>query len=243
MTAVYAIVIVLALVVILMAMLIAGLLRSHAEILRKLEALGMGADDHDHRGSLSITAKPDRKPPSSLPGISGVDPDGQPVTLSPTLGSHSALIAFLSTSCSSCTVFWENLDQPEMVFGGRTHRVIVATMGPNDESPTRAASLRRGKADVVMSTQAWEDYEVPGAPYFVVADPADGILGEGSADTFQALVGFLEDSLNDRRWDEATAARPPGGDREDRIDRELRAAGLEPNDERLHHKAGDFNDA
>jgi hypothetical protein len=239
-TAVYAIVIALSLIVIFMAMLVVGLLRSHAAILRKLESLGAGLDD-DHRGTLAISERPPSAQPANARSIVGVDPDGDPVAISLTVGDEPVLIAFLSTSCSSCTVFWERLDRAEMVFGDRPHRVVIATLGPDEESPTRAKALQRGDADVVMSSQAWESYEVPGAPYFVIADPKEGVLGEGSAETFDALAQFLEDSTNDLAWDRRRARDSSGADREDRIDRELRQAGIRPDDPRLHHQPGEID--
>ncbi len=238
MTGVYSTVIGLGLLVLLLGMLVVGLLRSHAEILRKLDSLGAGLDDDSIDGGhrLTLTRKEEA---AGAPNIVGVNPDGESVAISPGVGRSPLLLAFLSTSCSSCTVFWEGLNRAEMTFGGRDHRVLITTLGPDEESPTRARSLLRGKADVVMSSEAWEAYGVPGAPYFVLTDPTDGIIGEGSAENFDALTTFLSDSSNDRQWDRD---RVSGADRADRIDRELRAAGIEPGDPRLHHNHGDIEE-
>jgi hypothetical protein len=94
-----------------------------------------------------------------------------------------------------------------------------------------------------MSSQAWEEYEVPGAPYFVVTDPELGVVGEGSAETFEALLTFLHDSSNDRSWDQRFSDAESGPDRADRIDRDLRDAGIHPGDPRLHHNPGEIDDA
>lgn len=240
MTAVYGIIIALSLIVFFMGMLLVGLLRSHAAILRKLESLGAGLDE-DHRGSLTISTRPGTAQPENARSIVGINPEGDPVAISPAAGDEPVLIAFLSTSCSSCTVFWERLDRSAMIFGDRRHRVVIATLGPDEESPTRAKALQRGDADVVMSSQAWEQYEVPGAPYFVISDPIDGLLGEGSAETFEALAQFLEDSTKDLAWNRRQGRTESGADREDRIDRELRKAGIEPDDPRLHHTRGEID--
>ncbi|MEX1094239.1 MAG: hypothetical protein WEF28_13945 [Acidimicrobiia bacterium] len=231
-------VIALAVVVGLLALLVVGLLRSHAEILRKLDSLGAGVEiaggGHVHEDQLKLSPGP-RAAQGATPDLIGVNPDGEPVAVSTSVGTEPLLVAFLSTTCSSCTVFWENLDGSERYFGGIRHRVVIATLGADEESPTRAQSLVRGQADVVMTSQGWADFEVPGAPYFAVIDPARGIVGEGSATTYQALEEFLVDSTNDSKWDRRRAQKDRTGiERESRIDEELRAAGIEPGDPRLY---------
>ena len=108
----------LGLIVLLLGLLVAGLLRSHAEILRKLESLGAGIDVGGHRDEAGheLTLSPTRRVAGAAPDIAGVNPDGEPVVVSTTVGEDPLLIAFLSTTCSSCTMFWENLDQPTRTF-------------------------------------------------------------------------------------------------------------------------------
>lgn len=243
MTAVWGALVALAIVVGLLGLLVVGLLRSHAAILKQLEQLGAGlGDDHrhgeeDHRLELG----PSRSARSGVPDIAGLSPDGEPLVVSTTVGTDPTLVAFLSTSCSSCTVFWEGLDQDAMAFGDRRHRVVIATLGEDEESPTRAQALARGSADVVMSSAAWSDFQVPGAPYFVLLDPSRGVIGEGSASTFEALERFLSDAANDRRWDERRANKSRAdAEREARVDDELRAAGIEPGDQRLYPRPGEI---
>ena len=48
-----------------------------------------------------------------------------------------------------------------------------------------------------MSSQAWADYEVPGAPYFVLVDGA--MRGEGVATTWHALASLVGDAIEDQR--------------------------------------------
>ena len=55
-----------------------------------------------------------------------------------------------------------------------------------------------------MSSQAWLDYEVPGAPYFVLAGRA--ILGEGVAGAWPALASLVRDAIEEEH--EAGAALP-----------------------------------
>ncbi len=239
MTAVYAVILAMGVVILLLTLVMVGILRSHAEILRKLDALGMGNDDgHAHENQLSLVAVTERR---SAADVSGISPDGEPVVVSIGSGTSPTLIAFLSTSCSSCEVFWENLDNSDQYFGGYKHRVLIVTRGEDEESPTRALGLRRGHADVIMSSGAWEEFDVPGAPYFAVVDPDKGLVGEGTATTFEALEEFLADSINDATWD---ARRSAGTEdpSEGRIDAELRAAGIEPGDPRLYPASQDFEE-
>jgi hypothetical protein len=225
----------LAVVVGLLGVLVVGLLRSHAEILRKLDSLGAAVgDDPGHAHDNQLTRVETRSTGST--DIVGVTPDGESVAVSLATGEDPTLVAFLSTSCSSCTEFWENLDASTRYFGGHRHRVLLVTLGADEESPTRAQSLRRGQADVVMSSEAWQQFEVPGAPYFIVVDSASGVVGEGSAQTFPALEEFLSDSSNDAKWDE----RQVRDDEDDRIDRDLRAAGIDPGDQRLYPEPGEL---
>jgi hypothetical protein len=86
-----------------------------------------------------------------------------------------------------------------------------------------------------MTSQGWKEFEVPGAPYFVMVDPARGVVGEGSAMTFSALEEFLDDSTSDQTWDRDRSRKSNAdAERENRIDRELRDAGIRPGDPRLY---------
>jgi hypothetical protein len=102
-----------------------------------------------------------------------------------------------------------------------------------------------------MSSQAWLDYEVPGAPYFVLAERA--ILGEGVASTWQALASLVSDAIEEEREAAAgpvpaatggaaglavtrvgTSSTPTGAARARRIDDTLAAGGIGPEHPSLH---------
>jgi hypothetical protein len=244
MTAVYAIVIALGLVVLLLGMLVVGLLRSHADILRRLESVGAGLEGmHDQgagaHGQITLTPRTVAKTVDRR--VTGVTPNGDPVVLSLAAGADPTLVAFLSTTCSTCTPFWEGLESSSMFFAGHRHRVVIVTLGESEESPTRAQSLAKPGVDVVMSSTGWSDFEVPGAPYFVLLEAGSGrVVGEGSAMTYESLQEFLTDATNDQRWDLSTN----GGEvsEESRIDAELRAAGILPGDPRLYHEKGEISE-
>ena len=237
MTGVYALVIGLAVIVALLGILVVGLLRSHADILRRLESVGAGLDgSHDHSSQITMTRRDTGAVAERT--VTGVTPDGEPVVVSLGAGTDPTLIAFLSTTCSTCTPFWEGLESSTMHFGGHRHRVLVVTLGESEESPTRAQSMAKSGVDVVMSSSGWADFEVPGAPYFALIEPqTHRVIGEGSAMTFESLEEFLSDATNDQKWDLQTSGQPS---EEDRIDADLRRAGILPGDPRLYPKRGDI---
>lgn len=212
-------------VVVLLVVLVAGLLRSHADILRALHSLGARVGD-------PTAAAPAGAPlPAGAPGVAdsrlsgpagrraagllGTTPDGETVGIS--VGGGDILVAFLSSGCGTCAGFWQALAD------GRAGallpaRVVAVTRDPAEESRSALASLLPpgGEVAVVMSSRAWDDYLVPGSPYFVYVDGEGRVSGEGTA----------------RHWDQLLSlcmqARADAGDREARADRELLAAGIHP---------------
>lgn len=234
MTAVWSVIIVLALAVALLGLLVVSLLRSHAEIIRRLDSLGVRLEEEDHGTELTRVERAQTR--DAAKGIAGVTPEGEPVVVSPTVGTDPVLVAFLSTSCSSCTVFWEWIDGARLAVDDLRFRPIVVTLGAEEESPTRAQSLIHGSPDVVMSSEAWADYEVPGAPYFVLVDPGAGnVIGEGTAQSVESLQTFLVDSTGDKQWDEDQRwSDRTHQERERMVDDELRRAGIYPGDPRLY---------
>jgi hypothetical protein len=236
-TTVYAIVIGLTVVVAFLALLVVSLLRTQAEILRRLDSLGIRLDEDDSSAPITMRIQPAR---TSTSDIAGVNPEGEPVVKSLQLGNDPTLLAFLSTTCTSCSEFWGAFESDSMVFHNARYRVLVVTLGPSEESPTRAANLSRTGVDVVMSSEAWEAFEVPGAPYFAVVDTeSQQVIGEGTAVDMAALSTFLSDAAGDRRWDQSNLSDQTDADRERIIDDELRRAGLHPGDPRLYHDRHD----
>src|SRR5437868_417173 len=87
---------------VLVLMLVAGLLRSNAEILRRL---GPPVD------GLPEPPQDARLPPGvPAPAVGGTTPDGDAIGLAfDGAGSAPTLLAFLTSGCSSCAGFWETL--------------------------------------------------------------------------------------------------------------------------------------
>lgn len=177
--------------------------------------------------------------------LAGIDPAGDAVAVGVLGGSHRTLLAFLTTGCTTCQGFWSafadgvELPAPDI-------RLVVVTQGEEAESPAKVAELATGTVDVVMSTDAWEDYGVPVAPYFALVD-GDEVVGEGAAATWPQVVDLLGRSLADtgRSLSSPGSAAPSrrafltGRDRTERVDAELAAAGIVPGDPRLYAPVAD----
>jgi hypothetical protein len=208
---------------VLLLILVAGLLRSHAEILRRIGPQG----GVPAPGSASALPQPAAAAARAHPGeqlhappLSGMTPSGDAVRIAfDGAGAHPTLLAFLTSGCSSCAGFWGTLAAGRLPDG--IEPVIVAR-GSDRERPAKLRSLAPAEIPVIMSSQAWEDYRVPGAPYFVFVDGT--IRGEGAATGWEALASLIGDALEDQR--EARSS-PRGPRRAARIDATLQAAGIE----------------
>ncbi len=240
-------------VVALLAVLVVGLLRTHAEILRRLHDLGAGVYDDQAPDQPSRPA-PVASPVRTQPGVaeprtrdtpafdlSGTTPDGAAAVVGVVDRPHTTLLAFLSSGCTTCRGFWDAFagGAADDLPGVDTHLVVV-TKGPQNESVSKVAELARGRVRTVMSSEAWQDYEVPVSPYFVLVDgPRGEILGEGSGTTWTQVAGLLEQACADAGLTptDATAGPARGGGRsrglngpgrEQRADEELARAGIGP---------------
>jgi hypothetical protein len=224
---------------VLLLVLVAGLLRSHAEILRRLGPPGEDGDQlsGDRGAPARLPGAPARLPgaPARLPGapapeIAGATPSGDLVRLSFGGGGVPTLIAFLSSGCASCAGFWSELGRGALPGGAQP---VIVTRSADRESPSRLRSLARTAIPVVLSSQAWEDYRVPGSPYFVLVDRE--VRGEGVATSWDALAGLLADAVADSAAGGGAGAAVGGdGAAGDRIEQRLGAAGVLPGDPTLY---------
>lgn len=221
---------------VLLVVLVAGLLRSHAEILRRL-----GPEDASGEPGEAPVAAPHPIPqprraaaPRPAPALAGTTPTGDPVALAFEGGEGMlTLLAFLTTGCSTCAGFWETLAEPRLPEGVQT---VIVTRGSDRERPARVRELAPSGIPVVMSSAAWSDFGVPGAPYFVLVERT--VLGEGVATTWQALASLVADAVQDEREAGVSAAGsdrlPAGARRAQRIDETLAAGGIGPGHPSLH---------
>jgi hypothetical protein len=211
---------------------IVALLRSHADILRRLAALEDGGG-----GGAPRSASPVGGGEVTAAGpIQGTTLTGDSVTLSFDAGSPVTLLAFLSSGCSSCAPLWAGLREVDGA-AALADRVLVVTHDRTRESPARVGRLAPAGAEVIMSTAAWEDYAVPASPHFVLTDGAGGILGRGSALSWSQLVAMVDEARADA---EAAAGRPARttAERALRSEQTLAQAGIGPGHPSLYPSAG-----
>lgn len=239
-----ALVVVEAVLLAVLVVLVSGLLRAYADVLRRLRELADGIAGSDGRDS---TPAPFRVTPG-LPepaaaneddwpeahDIAGVGPDGGVITLRTVGVAHDTALLFLSSGCSSCATFWDELRRPQLP--GTSMRVVVVTRGPEHEDPAEIAALAPPGVDVVLSTQAWSDYGVPGSPYVVlVAGAAGRVRGEGTGQSWQQVFALLSRADDGARTGGIGVAKPRADrERESDVDRELLAAGILPGDPSLY---------
>ncbi len=229
----------------LLLVLVAGLLRSHAEILKRLASLEGDAAAGDRAPALSQPPASQRSAGELNPAaLSGVTPAGDAVALAlQAPASRPTLLAFLTSGCASCAGFWETLGEPRLPPG---IEILIVTHGSDRESPSRLRKLAPERVPVVMSSQAWADYRVPGSPYFVLVDGL--IRGEGVATSWSALASLVGDAIEDQQAAEPAGGDPAGaragagveagvgagGRRARDIDATLAAAGIHPGHESLY---------
>jgi len=214
-----AVVVVETLLLALMALLVGGLLRSHAEILRRLDELQPAG---------SATAVPARTSAASH-DVSGVTLAGDALHLGVTRPGAPTLLAFLTSGCSTCQGFWEAFADPRTPLPAGVQLVVV-TKDPSHESPARLRDLAAPGVRVVMSSAAWVDYDVPASPYFVHVDGRGELAGEGTAQRFEQVLSLLADAVSDA----ADADRRGFPERALRVERELEAAGIGPDHPSLY---------
>jgi hypothetical protein len=181
-----------------------ALLRSHAEILRRLAVLeGDGGEGWKSAPSDSLAAAPE---------IVGETLEGDAVKVALDRGAPYSLLAFLSSGCAWCEPFWTSLAAaaplpPET-------RLLIVTKGPEAESLAALHELVAPGVEAVMSTAAWRAFSVPSSPHFVLVDGRSGeIAGRGSATTWEQLLRLVTEANSDgtqhaqRAEDSASRAR------------------------------------
>lgn len=246
-----ALVVLLGFVVALLAVLVVGLLRSHAEILRRLHELGAGVyDDEEESGPgatsrVELAERPEIRTRPGVPeprvvetgahDLTGVTPQGAAKAIGVVGTDHSTLLAFLSSGCGTCADFWRAFAAGEAdALPGRDTRLVIVTKSPDAESPSEVAALAPPQHPTLMSSEAFDDYAVPVSPYFVLVDgPTGRIVGEGAAASWSQVANLLRQAAADAGLTTEGTPRRAGGRldgpaREARADAELLAAGITP---------------
>lgn len=226
-----AVVLVQAIVIGVLALLACGLLRSHTEILRALQDLGAGGR---RRAAPAPRTSPVRFRVPERTGraaaaldLAGTSPNEAPLEIGVLGAGQHTVLAFLSTTCHTCSGFWRSFrDSSSTALPGDT-RLVIVTKGPAEESAPKVRDLA-GDALVVMSTAAWTDYAVPVTPYFVQIDgPSGRVVGQGSGATWDQVMSLLNQATAD-----GGAARRSESEAD--VDSKLLAAGIRPGDRSLY---------
>ena len=239
---------ILAVAVALLGVLVAGLLRTHAEILRSLHDLGVGLEPEQRQRPPLRTQPGVTAPREGAAGagfdVTGTTLAGEAVHVAVNGTDHLTLVAFLSSTCLTCQRFWTAFAEPGVAVPGGA-RLVVVTKALASESESALRRLAPTHVTTVLSDHAWDAYGVPGAPYFVLVDGQTGdVVGEGSGSSWDQVRDLLSQAMADaglaaergRRVEGgpvAARARRDGAAREARVDADLRAAGIGPHDPSL----------
>jgi hypothetical protein len=221
-----------------LTVLVAGLLRAYATVLRRLHALDNGGSSG---GAQTFQLDPLPAPAARDEWTEGHDVTG--ATLAGEIVStrvvgveHDTVLLFLSSGCASCEVFWSELARPVALPSDT--RLMVVAQGDEAESRSALAGLAAPHLDVVMSTDAWRDYQVPGSPHVVFVEGRTGrVRGEGTGQSWAQVARMLAQATGDLAMlDGRPRADKPQRDAEveAQVDRELLAAGILPGDPRLY---------
>ena len=223
--------------IVLLGLLVIGLLKSHAEILRQLHELGAGRTE-EISDPVPVALAGRVSSGATAHDLRGVTPEGEAAGVAIVGSAHDTLLAFLSSGCLTCAGFWKALGADSDLRLPAGMRVVAITKGPGEESESEVRSLAPPGQTVVMSTQAWLDYAVPGSPYFIkVNGPTGRVTGEGTAVTWEQVLSLLSRAAADMP-DAAAGARFEADRRgEGQVDRELSAAGILPGDPSLYPTA------
>jgi len=224
--------------------LLVGVLRSHAELLRRLDGQGEGAASAPRWSDTPRLADGLPQPPARDAAeafdIAGETLSGDAVKVAVLGVQGSTLLAFLSSGCLGCGAFWEALGALPEVPGGA--RVVIVTKDTELESPSKLLELAPDEVPLVMSTQAWDRYGVAGSPYFVLVDgPSGRVAGEGTATSWPQVASLLRDAMADASL-RSGADRHVGSDaaaRLARADGELASAGIGPGHPSLYGAEAD----
>lgn len=223
-----------------LTVLVAGLLRAYGTVLRRLHELDAGSSSGPRQ--FDVQPAPMVRQPAD-PGfgpahdVTGETLAGEIVRTRVVDVEHDTLLLFLSSGCATCETFWAELGTPGGLRLPPGTRLLVVPQGAADESPDDLAAVAPDGVDVVLSSDAWRDYGVPGSPHVVFVDgPSGRIRGEGTGQSLRQVAELLARATGDAGFLTGRSAPKSARDEQQElsVDRELLAAGILPGDPRLY---------
>ncbi|MDG2218019.1 MAG: hypothetical protein P8L46_08215 [Acidimicrobiales bacterium] len=214
----------------LLTVLVFGLLRTHADILRALDRAGISLDETTRTHAGVAVGPPPTGPGTSggVVDIAGTVPGGGPVKVALD-GRHHTLLAFLSSGCRTCQTFWEAFTDPEIELPGVDTRLVIVAQDPSHDSESRLVELAPTGVRMVCSSATWQSLDVPGSPYFVMVDGASRtVIGSGTATGWDQVKGLLTQAVLDSAMEGSRAHGAPS------VDDALSAAGIGPGHRSLY---------
>lgn len=196
-----------------LALLVVGMLRAYAEVIRRLENLdragvviGAAPNGNAAAPEVGAQAETETEPGAgvgdlALP-IQGHRPGGGATAIDLSGGrSDGTLLTFLSAGCVSCGEIWEAVtagaeDLTKLGIG----RVVIVTKAPGEEDPVRIQRLSNGFGDVVMSSEAFRDYAADFTPYFVLVKPSGEVAGVGTAQSWPQMLEMIREATLDEAF-------------------------------------------
>jgi len=218
-----------------LTLIVFGLLRTHADILRALNRAGISLDDSAASSTVGPVPVGGPTHTQTALDIAGTVPGGGPVSVS-VGGAHHTLLAFLSSGCRTCAAFWSEFKSPVLEIGGEATRLVIVAQDPAHDSESQLVELAPKGVRTVCSSAAWEAYGVPGSPYFVLIDGrSKAIVGAGTATNWPQVRRLLTQAIGDAKSSGAhsggsrsSGAQPNGGQSKNGVDAELAAFGIGP---------------
>lgn len=232
----------LAIVVALLTIMVIGLLRTNADVLRALDNLGEGLQDDGPGARRRADVQPaaGAQTGRAAHDLTGTTLDGGSQALRVAGVPHDTLLLFLSSGCLTCRSFWDAMREPGGLGLPSRIRVVAVTKDLDAESPSELAELipTRG-AQHVLSSKAWTDYAVPGSPYAVlVGGREQRVVGEGTGTSWEQVGNLLAQATGDLAYAGQDTPRASKAGRDMTVERdtdvELLAAGIRPGDPSLY---------
>ena len=141
----------------LLGVLVAGLLRANAEVVRAMHQMGVDlspGSSGSQPTAVSLTARPTpgRPDANDVVDVAGITPDGDAVSLALGGVRHDTLVAFLTSGCQTCRGFWDAFRQgpPEVPGGAGSSWSRVARM----QSPPARSPIWRTAVESPWSCRA-----------------------------------------------------------------------------------------